>query len=270
MMRVAAVQMASGPSISGNLIEAERHIRRAALAGARLVVLPENFALMPMRESDILSAREGDGEGRVQTFLARQARAHCIWIVGGTIPLVASDPDRGRAASLLFCPAGERVARYDKIHLFDAQVNDARGCYRESAQVEPGSQPVVVDTELGRIGMSVCYDLRFPELYRELAGRGAELLVVPAAFTAVTGQAHWEVLLRARAVENLCYVIAAAQGGYHVNGRETHGDSLICDPWGTVVDRLPRGSGVVMASIDPAHQAQIRAHLPVLAHRRLV
>ena len=136
--------------------------------------------------------------------------------------------------------------------------------------MEPGSQPVVVDTELGRIGMSVCYDLRFPELYRELAGRGAELLVVPAAFTAVTGQAHWEVLLRARAVENLCYVIAAAQGGYHVNGRETHGDSLICDPWGTVVDRLPRGSGVVMASIDPAHQAQIRAHLPVLAHRRLV
>lgn len=269
MTRVAAVQMASGPTIHANLIEAERHIRSAADAGARLVVLPENFALMPMREGDILTARESDEGGPLQAFLSRQARNHRVWIVGGTIPMFGSDPERARAASLVYSPAGDRVARYDKIHLFDARIQDQRGRYEESLQVEPGSETVVVDSDVGRLGLSICYDLRFPELYRDLAGQGAELLIVPAAFTAVTGRAHWEVLLRARAVENLCYVVAAAQGGYHANGRETHGDTLLCDPWGTVLDRLARGSGTVVASIDRALQARIRDRLPVLGHRRL-
>jgi nitrilase len=261
--------MASGPAIHANLIEAERHIRLAADAGARLVVLPENFALMPMREQDILKARETDDGGPLQSFLSKQARDHRVWIVGGTIPMHGTDPKRARAASLVYSPTGERAARYDKIHLFDARIQDARGRYEESSQVEPGSGTVVVDSDVGRLGLSVCYDLRFPELYRDLVRQGAELLIVPAAFTAVTGRAHWEVLLRARAVENLCYVVAAAQGGYHANGRETHGDTLLCDPWGTVLDRLARGSGMVVASVDPALQTGIRDRLPVLGHRRL-
>ncbi|MEJ2345725.1 MAG: carbon-nitrogen hydrolase family protein [Gammaproteobacteria bacterium] len=269
MTSVAAIQMASGPNVGANLIEAARLIADAATAGAQLVVLPENFAIMGMRETDKVEACETPGEGPMQQFLARQARQHQIWLVGGTIPLRSDDPARIRAACLLINPGGEQVARYDKMHLFDVQVQESGENYVESETIQPGQGTVVVDTPFGRLGLAVCYDLRFPELFRHMLDQGMELLALPSAFTAITGKAHWETLLRARAVENLCYVIAAAQGGYHANGRETHGDSMIVEPWGSVLDRLPRGSGVVGANIDRARLERTRQAFPALQHRRL-
>jgi predicted amidohydrolase len=269
MTRVAAIQMASGPNVGANLIEAARLIADAAKDGAQLVVLPENFAVMGMRETDKVDVCEGPGEGPMQQFLARQARQHQIWLVGGTIPLRSDDPSRIRAACLLIDPRGEQVARYDKMHLFDVQVQESGENYVESETIQPGQSAVVVDTPFGRLGLGICYDLRFPELFRHMLDEGMELLALPSAFTAITGKAHWQTLIRARAVENLCYVIAAAQGGYHANGRETHGDSMIVEPWGTVLDRLPRGSGVVGATIDRARLERTRRAFPALEHRRL-
>jgi deaminated glutathione amidase len=269
MSRLAAIQMASGPNVSANLSEAERLIAQAAGAGAGLIVLPENFALMGLSEHDKVEIRETDGSGRIQDFLAQQAERHGIWLVGGTVPLVAEDPGKVRAASLLYNDHGERVARYDKMHLFDVELVDSGENYIESETIEPGDRVVVVDTPFGRLGLAVCYDLRFPELFRCMLDEGMELISLPAAFTAITGKAHWEVLVRARAVENLCYVVAAAQGGYHVNGRETHGDTMIVDPWGIVMDRLPRGSGVISAEIDRGRLATVRRTFPSISHRRL-
>ncbi|MFA7095240.1 MAG: carbon-nitrogen hydrolase family protein [Gammaproteobacteria bacterium] len=269
MIAVAAIQMASGPNINANLLEADRLIGQAAATGARLVVLPENFALMGMSEQDKVAVRERDGEGPIQSFLAQAAARHGVWLVGGTVPMVAQDPGKVRAACLLFDDRGNRVARYDKIHLFDVHLPETGENYVESETIEPGSEVVVVDTPFGRLGLVVCYDLRFPELFRQMLDQGMEIVAMPAAFTAITGRAHWDILVRARAVENLCYVIAAAQGGYHVNGRETHGDSMIVDPWGVVLDRLPRGSGVVAASIDLKRLANIRRTFPSVDHRRL-
>ncbi len=269
MRRVAAVQMASGPNVSANLNEAGRLISRAVDAGAELVVLPENFALMGMSEQDKVAARESEGSGPIQDFLAEQADKHRVWIVGGTVPLATADPGRVRAACLVFDERGRRRARYDKMHLFDVQIEESGEQYDESATIEPGTRPVVVDTPFGRLGLAVCYDLRFPELFREMAADGAELFALPAAFTALTGAAHWEVLVRARAVENLAYVVAAAQGGYHVNGRETHGDSMVVDPWGRILDRLPRGSGFVIGEVDLENVRRTRRNFPVLEHRRI-
>lgn len=269
MTAVAAIQMASGPNVNANLLEAGRLIGRAAGAGARLVVLPENFAVMGMAETDKVAIREADGRGPIQDFLAQQAARHGIWLVGGTIPLVATAADKVRAACLLLDPSGRRVARYDKIHLFDVRVVDSGEQYTESQTIEPGTEPVVVDTPIGKIGLAVCYDLRFPELFRRLLDDGMELMVVPSAFTAITGRAHWETLLRARAIENLCYVVAGAQGGYHLNGRETHGDSMIVDPWGVILDRLPRGSGFVIAELDKRRLTSTRSNFPAIDHRRL-
>jgi len=261
--------MASGPNISANLIEASRLIGRAAEAGAELVVLPENFVLMGMSEFDKVSIREPDGEGPIQDFLAQQAAKHRIWLVGGTIPLEAHDPRKVCAACLLFNDQGERVARYDKIHLFDVNIEESGENYNESETIEPGRSVVVVDTPFGKLGLAVCYDLRFPELFRRMIDLGVEVIALPSAFTAITGKAHWEILVRARAVENLSYVIAAAQGGYHVNGRETHGNSMIVDPWGVVLDHLPRGSGFVIADIDHARLQSTRHNFPALDHRTL-
>lgn len=268
-MKVAAVQMASGPNVSSNLLEADRLIGRAADAGASLVVLPENFALMGMTEFDKVTVKEQDGKGVIQDFLAEQSARHGVWLVGGTVPLASHDPDKIRAASLLFNDNGHRVARYDKIHLFDVRLPDSGENYVESETIEPGKEVVVVDSPFGSIGMAVCYDLRFPELFRRMVEMGAEIIVLPSAFTAATGKAHWETLVRARAIENLSYVIASAQGGYHINGRETHGDSMVVDPWGAVLDRLPRGSGVVVADIDLERQKYLRRSFPVLDHRKL-
>ncbi len=269
MSRVAAIQMASGPNVSANLQEAGRLVAQAAAGGARLVVLPENFALMGMSERDKVAQRELPGQGPMQEFLSRQAEEHGIWLVGGTVPLVSSDEHRVRAACLLFDDRGRQVARYDKIHLFDVHIVDSGENYTESETIQPAGDVVVVETPLGRLGLAVCYDLRFPEQFRRMLEQGMEIAALPAAFTAMTGKAHWQTLVRARAIENLCYVIASAQGGYHVSGRETHGDSMIVDPWGTVLDRLPRGSGVVRAEIDLAYLRSTRLHFPVLEHRRL-
>ena len=269
--RVAAVQMASGPNISANLMEAARLIDMAAKDhGAKLVVLPENFALVGLSEHDKVKIREAEGSGPIQDFLANQAARHGVWLVGGTIPLKAYDPQKVRAACMLWDERGRRVAHYDKMHLFDVHISQTGENYAESQTIERGNQPVVVDTPLGKLGLAVCYDLRFPELFRAMLEQGMEVMAVPAAFTAVTGMAHWEILVRARAVENLTYVIAAAQGGYHANGRETYGDSMIVDPWGVVLDRLPRGSGVVSADIEPARLKSIRRNFPAIQHHRFM
>lgn len=263
--KVAAIQMASGPNVTGNLNEARRLIANAAEQGARLVVLPEFFALMGMDEQDKVLAREQPGTGPIQSFLSEAARQCKVWLVGGSIPLAASTPDKVLNSCLLFDDQGRQVARYDKIHLFSLELGNER--FDEARTIEPGSQVVVADTPFGRIGMAVCYDLRFPELFRAM--KDVDIIVLPAAFTETTGKMHWEVLVRARAVENLAYVVAAAQGGYHVSGRETHGNSMIVGPWGSVLDRLPRGSGVVIAEVNPSYQASLRASLPALAHRVL-
>lgn len=268
--RVAAVQMASGPNVSANLMEAARMITLAARNhGAKLVVLPENFAVVGLSDQDKVKIRETEGGGPIQHFLANQAAKHGVWLVGGTIPLAAQDSGKVRAGCLLFDDSGRRAARYDKIHMFDVHIAETGENYAESQTIEPGNQTVVVHTPFGKLGLAVCYDLRFPELFRVMLEQGMEILAVPSAFTAVTGMAHWELLVRARAVENLCYVIAAAQGGYHANGRETHGDSMIVDPWGVVLDRLPRGSGVVSAEIEQARLKSIRRNFPAIRHLRL-
>lgn len=263
--RVAAVQMASGPKVEGNLREAARLIERAAEQGAQLVVLPEHFGIMGMREEDKVALREKEGSGPIQSFLSDTARKHGIWLVGGSVPLECRAPDKVRNSSLVYDATGRLVARYDKIHLFGFEMGEER--YSEQRTIEPGDRVVVIDSPFGRIGFSVCYDLRFPELYRAM--KGVEIILVPSAFTETTGRAHWEPLIRARAIENLAYVVAPAQGGYHVNGRETHGDSMIVDPWGVVLDRLHRGSGVVTARIDLAHLQRLRQSLPALTHRTL-
>jgi len=268
-MKVAAIQMVSGVSVQANLEGARVLLAEAAQAGAQLAVLPEYFCLMGHKDSDKLAVRESDGEGFVQQFLAQAAKEYGLWLVGGTLPLAANDDQHVRNTSLVFSPAGERVARYDKIHLF--RFDNGREQYDESRVIERGAQPVVFDMpdaagHTWRIGMSVCYDLRFPELYRSLQ---ADVLLVPSAFTYVTGQAHWELLLRARAVENLAYVIAPAQGGVHENGRRTWGHSMVVDPWGVVLAERPEGAGVVLAELDLARQAKLRAQLPALEHRVL-
>ncbi len=269
MSRVAAVQMASGPNISANLIEAERLIGLAAEHGADLVVLPENFAIMGLEEEDKVKCREQDGEGPIQEFISRQAALHDVWIVGGTVPLSTDDPGKVYAACMLYDGSGARVARYDKMHLFDVHIEASMESYTESLTILPGDEVVVADTPFGRIGLAVCYDLRFPELFRYMLDQGAEIFAVPSAFTAHTGKAHWESLVRVRAIENLCYVIAPAQGGYHINGRETFGDSMIVDPWGVVLERLPNGAGVVVADIDLERLRGIRRGFPSISHRRL-
>jgi predicted amidohydrolase len=268
MSCVAAIQMASGPNIQANLLEADRLIARAVDAGAELVVLPESFALMGGDEDEKVQVREQEGSGPMQDFLASQAARNGIWLVGGTIPLATEAPDRVRAACLVYDASGNQVGRYDKMHLFDVRLDESRETYNESETIERGTELEVIDTPCGRLGLAVCYDLRFPELFRGLVARGMEICAVPAAFTAITGKAHWEVLVRARAIENLCYVIAAAQGGYHLSGRETHGDSMVVDPWGVVLDRLPRGSGVVIGDLERHRVEGIRRRFPAISHIR--
>lgn len=262
---VAAVQMASGPYVEGNLKEAARLIEMAAEQGAKLVALPEYFPILGMHELDKVKVREIPGDGPIQAFLAAAARRHGVWLVGGSVPLAASVPDKVRNSCLVYDDQGKLVARYDKIHLFGFEMGSES--YSEPRTIEPGKDIVVLDTPFGRLGLSICYDLRFPELYRAM--KDVDLILVPSAFTETTGKAHWEALIRARAIENLAYVLAPAQGGYHVNGRETHGDSMLVDPWGVILDRLPRGSGVVIGAVSRAHVGRLRQNLPALAHRTL-
>jgi deaminated glutathione amidase len=266
--RVAAIQMNSVGSIAVNLREAGRLMAKASARGAELIVLPENFALMANTDVDRVAAGELDGSGTIQDFLAEKARNLHVWIVGGTLPVLAGS-GRVYARSPVYDTRGERVAYYDKIHLFDVQVNAAGEKYNESARTEAGTRAVVVDTPIGRLGLSVCYDLRFPELFREMSAQGATLFVVPSAFTRTTGAVHWQLLNRARAVENLAFVIAAAQTGRHPNGRETWGHSMIVDPWGELLAERARDPGVVMSVVDDSQQSRLRTRFPVLQHRRL-
>jgi nitrilase len=267
MSIVAAIQMTSGPDVPANLAVAEELLREAKARGAVIAGLPENFAFMGLREADKQAVAEQDGSGPIQDFLAATARALDLWIIGGTIPIRAGE-GRVAAASLVFDARGERRARYDKIHMFDVRVSE-REEYRESSTVVPGTRPVVVDTPAGRLGMAVCYDVRFPEHFRRLSADGAEWFCLPSAFTAPTGRAHWETLLKARAIENLCFLVAPAQAGIHPNGRETYGDTMIVDYWGRILARLPRGRGVVSADLDHTRQAEVRRNFPALEHRVL-
>lgn len=269
MNRVAAIQMASGPNVSANLDEAGRLVTDAVAAGAMLVALPENFGLIGKGERVKLEHAEGDGAGPMQDFLAETAARHGVWVVGGTVPIATAGGERVRQALCVYDARGERVARYDKMYLFDVRIEASGETYRESSTIEPGDATTVVDSPVGRLGLSICYDLRFPELYRGLVDQGAEVFMVPSAFTKITGRAHWEVLLRARAIENLAYVVAPAQGGYHVNERETWGHSMIVDPWGTVLDELDHGAGFVTADLDPQQLKRTRTNFPALQHRRL-
>jgi deaminated glutathione amidase len=268
-MKVAAIQMVSASSVPPNLQSARALIEQAAREGAELAVLPEYFCLLGQRDGDKLAVREPFGAGAIQDFLARTALECKLWLVGGTLPLVAGDDAHVRNTSLVFSPDGDCVARYDKIHLF--RFDNGRDRYDESRVIEPGrdTRTFVIRDRAGhdwRIGLSVCYDVRFPELYRAL---DADVLLVPSAFTYVTGQAHWELLLRARAVENLAYVVAPAQGGTHENGRRTWGHSMVVDPWGHLLAQREEGAGVVLADLDRERLAQVRTQLPALEHRVL-
>src|SRR6476646_8386107 len=264
-VQVAALQMTSGTDVEENLRIAGKLIGQAAAQGASLVLLPENFGLMGRNARDKLAAQERDGDGLQQAFLARMAREHRQFVIGGSVPIAGEDPWRARQSLLVFGPDGARIARYDKIHLFRYTHGDEE--YDEARTIEPGLAPASFAAPCGRVGLSICYDVRFPELYRAL--RDVALLVVPAAFTARTGAAHWETLLRARAIENQCYVLAAAQAGEHPGGRRTWGHSMLIDPWGEIVASQADGAGVVVGDVDPARIAAVRSKLPALSHRVL-
>ncbi|MBM4196095.1 MAG: carbon-nitrogen hydrolase family protein [Gammaproteobacteria bacterium] len=269
MPSVAAIQMSSIDNVQANLAEARALLERAAARGAKLAVLPENFAHMSADESARPRIAEPDGHGPIQDFLARAARELRLWIVGGTLPLASADPGRPYQTCCVWDDMGQRVARYDKMHLFDVRVPDSAEAYRESARTMPGSAPLTLATPLGELGVAICYDLRFPELFRILMNSAVSLIALPAAFSLRTGQAHWHTLLRARAIENLCYVAAAAQTGEHPGGRRTYGHSLIVGPWGEVLAEAAAGPSVIGAGIDVHYLERLRSQFPALGHRRL-
>lgn len=270
MTIIAAIQLISSDQVSENLAQCEKLIAKACAQGAYFVALPENFAFMGVHEEDKLAIKEPFGNGPIQEFLSHQAKQHNIWLLGGTAPIASEKETHVRAASLLYNPQGECAFRYDKIHLFDVLVSAAEEeAYKESSTFEPGEKIQVAKTDFANVGMSVCYDVRFPELYRKMHADNVDLITVPAAFTYKTGEAHWETLLRARAVENLCYVIAPNQGGTHVNGRDTWGHSMIIDPWGKILDQVESGAGVAIAEIDLSLNQTLRQDFPALHHRKL-
>lgn len=262
---MAAVQMTAGPEVSANLKEAARLIDIAVTKGAKLVALPEYFCIMGMKDADKVVVREEEGSGPIQEFLGKTAKFHGIWLIGGSVPLVSVRPDKVRNSCLVYDDSGKQVACYDKIHLFNFKHGEEY--YAEEKTIEAGAKVVTLESPFGRIGLSICYDLRFPELYRAMGQ--VDIILAPSAFTATTGKAHWEALIRARAIENLAYVIAPAQSGCHINGYKTYGDSMIVDPWGVILDHLPKGSGVVLANINQSYQKDLRNSLPALKHRTL-
>ena len=272
--RVGVVQMVSTGDIDANLAQADSLLEQAAAGGARIAVFPENFAVLATREMQEQGQTEAGSRPRIRQWLSERARDHDLWIVGGSLPLAtrpdgSSIDDRVRATCLVYDNEGREVARYDKIHLFDAQVDDAHGSYRESDTFEPGNEIVTIDTPAGKLGLAICYDLRFPELFRKLREQGAEWITLPSAFTYQTGEAHWHPLVRARAIENQVWLVAPGQGGWNSSRRRTWGHSMIVDPWGTVVDELPEGPGVVFADLDRDKLRHVRESMPVWSHRRL-
>jgi predicted amidohydrolase len=262
---IAAIQMRVGPEVSVNLKEAARLIDIAVTKGAKLVVLPEYFCIMGMKDADKVMLREEEGSGPIQDFLSKTAKSHGIWLVGGSVPLVSSRLDKVKNSCLVYDDSGKQVARYDKIHLFNLKFGKEH--YAEEETIEAGTKVVTLESPFGRIGLSICYDLRFPELYRSM--EKVDIILAPSAFTSFTGKAHWEILVRARAIENMAYMIAPAQIGRHINGHETYGDSMIVDPWGVILDHLPKGPGVVLANINPSYQKNLRNSFPALKHRTL-
>ena len=266
---VAAIQMVSDYDVDANLKECSRLISLAKKQGAELIVLPESFPIIGLKDTDKVKLREKFNDGPIQTFLRNQAITHKIWLVGGTIPLFCDDPSKILAACLLYNPSGDIVARYDKMHLFDIDISKTGERYRESATIIPGDKLVVAKTPFGNVGLAVCYDVRFPEFFRELINHQVEIIVLPSAFTNTTGKAHWECLVRARAIENTCYVIAANQGGQHSSGYNTYGNSMIVDPWGDIMNQMDKGIGVVTATIDLEKMKEVRSAFPCLQHRIL-
>jgi deaminated glutathione amidase len=268
--KLAAVQMTSGNNVKENLVTAKKLIAEATATGAQLVVLPEMFATMGLDNVEKAKFRETAGSGEVQDFLRDAARENKIWLVGGTIPIAArQDSQRVRSACLILNDQGEEVARYDKVHLFDVHLRPSQEDYSESKSIEPGDKIVVVETPFGKLGVAVCYDLRFPELFRRMHAQDVEIIAVPTAFTYATGAAHWDILTRARAIENLAYLIAACQTGTHPNQRRTFGHSVMVNPWGDVVSELADGEGVISGEIDLEYLKQLRRDFPVLMHRKL-
>ena len=265
MTIIAAVQMISSPDVAHNIASARALVAQAAAGGAQLVALPEYWPVMGMTDADKVGLAEQQGSGPIQDFMAATAREHGIWLVGGTLPLVSPDAGKVMNSTLVYDPEGKPAGRYDKIHLFG--FTKGAESYDESRTIVPGVDLALFDAPFGRVGVAVCYDLRFPEMFRAMGE--CTLIVVTAAFTHTTGQAHWEVLLRARAIENQCYVLASAQGGVHANGRRTFGHSMLIDPWGKVVAVLAEGEGVVSGQLDTAFLAEVRQSLPALKHRRL-
>ena len=266
-LNVAALQMVSTPDVARNLVSAGRLMAEAAASGVQLVALPEYFCLLGRSDRDKLGIAEAEGDGPIQAFLAEAAQRLGLWVIGGTLPLRTADPGRVRNSCMVWSPTGQQVARYDKIHLFAFDNGSER--YDEGRVLEPGQTPVALDIEGWRVGLSICYDLRFPELYRRLMQPPCDLIVAPSAFTHTTGAAHWELLLRTRAVENQCYVLAPAQGGLHENGRRTWGHSLLADPWGELLAQVPEGEAVVAGALSRDRLAAVRQQLPALGHRRL-
>jgi len=270
MTYVAAIQMVSTDTVSKNLELSEKLIEEAAAKKAKLITLPENFPLMGKRDEDRLAITEPFDDGPLQLFLSEQSKRYKVWLLGGTIPLLSDDPDKVFATSLLFNPNGECAARYDKIHLFDVVLDENDGeSYRESKTFKSGNDIIVAQTEIGNIGLSVCYDLRFPEMYRKMHNENVQIITAPSAFTATTGKAHWKTLLKTRAIENLCYLVASNQGGVHANGRETWGHSMIVDPWGEILAEVTEETGIAIAKLDIEKQTKLRKRFPVLTHKKL-
>ena len=265
--KVGCVQIASGPNIEANLSEVSRHIADAKENGANIVILPENFAMMAEKDIFYLDIQEDLGSGRIQDFISNEAKKHEIWIVAGTIPIKTNIKNKVLSTCIVYDDAGKIVSHYSKMHLFDVNIPDTNDEYRESDTFLNGEDVVTLDTPFCKIGLSICYDLRFPELFRKLSEKNAQLICLPAAFTYQTGKAHWEFLIKSRAIENLAYLAASAQGGYHVSGRETYGNSMIINPWGEALNIMKKKSGVIVSEIDINAQEKLRSSFPCLEHR---
>tara|TARA_Y100000992_G_scaffold192358_1_gene130683 strand:- start:2659 stop:3477 length:819 start_codon:yes stop_codon:yes gene_type:complete len=269
-MTLASIQLTSGPNIQANLLEVSRYLKDISKTNVKMVVLPENFALMPENDQEFIEHAEIEGSGPLQDFLSQCSEKYKLWIIAGTIPLKTNQSSKVSSTTLVYNDSGDVVCRYDKIHLFDVQLPNSNESYAESKVFKPGKEIKVIQTPIGIIGLSICYDLRFPELYRLQHDHGVEIMVLPAAFTHQTGKVHWETLVKARAIENLCYVVTACQGGYHISGRQTYGNSMIVNPWGQVLSRIDSGSGFIEADVNLKQLHSIREKFPVLSHINLI
>lgn len=270
MAKVASIQLSSGPNIQANLLEVGKYLEQISKTDSKLVVLPENFAMMPESDSEFLTNSETEGSGPIQDFISEKARIYKLWIIAGTIPIRTDNPKKVTSTTFVYNDMGEVVTRYDKVHLFDVELPNSDESYNESEVFQNGNDLKVVKTPVGVIGLAICYDLRFPELFRLQKSHNVELLVIPSAFTEQTGKVHWETLVKARAIENLCYVVTSCQDGYHISGRQTHGNSMIVNPWGQIMSRLSSGSGFIESEIDIKKLNSIREKFPVLDHINLI